>query len=220
MAATLVGPAGDSAHRIERGRTPGGFAAHRPAKITADQRCQIIALACEKPEQSERPISQWTSREIERREFEYTRHGTLSFIVNFDVATGQVGQVFYGPTRNEADFVAHIRQTIEAEPTVTKWHFVVDKGLRRCQDRRLAVGAWSPSVAALAPRQSTSPTLDSIQRILGRLRHGIETAFSVLTTAFTLRFPHSCSLTGCLARLASKALAYTLSLFLAHRAAA
>ena len=35
-----------------------------PAKITADQVCQIEALACEKPEASERPISQWTSREI------------------------------------------------------------------------------------------------------------------------------------------------------------
>jgi len=35
-----------------------------PAKITADQRCQIEALACEKPENSERPISQWTAREI------------------------------------------------------------------------------------------------------------------------------------------------------------
>ncbi len=35
-----------------------------PARITADQRCQIEALACEKPEQSERPISHWTNREI------------------------------------------------------------------------------------------------------------------------------------------------------------
>ena len=35
-----------------------------PARITADQICQIEALACEKPEASERPISQWTSREI------------------------------------------------------------------------------------------------------------------------------------------------------------
>jgi putative transposase len=35
-----------------------------PAIITADQRCQIEALACEKPENSERPISQWTAREI------------------------------------------------------------------------------------------------------------------------------------------------------------
>lgn len=35
-----------------------------PARITADQRCQIEALACEKPENSERPITQWTAREI------------------------------------------------------------------------------------------------------------------------------------------------------------
>ena len=36
----------------------------KPSAITADQRCQIEALACEKPEQSERPISQWSGREI------------------------------------------------------------------------------------------------------------------------------------------------------------
>lgn len=35
-----------------------------PAQITADQRCQIVAMACEKPEASGRPISQWTAREI------------------------------------------------------------------------------------------------------------------------------------------------------------
>jgi putative transposase len=36
----------------------------KSSQITADQMCQIVALACEKPEQSERPISQWTGREI------------------------------------------------------------------------------------------------------------------------------------------------------------
>lgn len=35
-----------------------------PARITAAQRCQIEALACEKPADSARPISQWTGREI------------------------------------------------------------------------------------------------------------------------------------------------------------
>jgi len=35
-----------------------------PARITADQRCQIEALACEKPENSERPITEWSAREI------------------------------------------------------------------------------------------------------------------------------------------------------------
>ena len=35
-----------------------------PARITAEQRCQIEALACEQPQGSERPISHWTGREI------------------------------------------------------------------------------------------------------------------------------------------------------------
>jgi len=36
----------------------------KPSKITEEQRCQIAALACEAPSESERPISQWTGREI------------------------------------------------------------------------------------------------------------------------------------------------------------
>jgi putative transposase len=45
--------------RLQDGLRPGA-----PSRITADQRCKIEALACEKPENSERPISQWTAREI------------------------------------------------------------------------------------------------------------------------------------------------------------
>lgn len=45
--------------RLEDGPRPGA-----PSKITADQRCQIEALVCEKPEKSGRPISHWTAREI------------------------------------------------------------------------------------------------------------------------------------------------------------
>ena len=35
-----------------------------PPRLTTDQICQIEQLACEKPERSGRPISQWTGREI------------------------------------------------------------------------------------------------------------------------------------------------------------
>lgn len=35
-----------------------------PARITAEQVCQVVELACMAPEQSGRPISQWTAREI------------------------------------------------------------------------------------------------------------------------------------------------------------
>ena len=45
--------------RLQDGPRPGA-----PSRITADQRCKIESLACEKPENSGRPISQWTAREI------------------------------------------------------------------------------------------------------------------------------------------------------------
>ena len=35
-----------------------------PCRITPEQWCQIMALACEIPEDSERPISDWSQREI------------------------------------------------------------------------------------------------------------------------------------------------------------
>jgi len=63
---------------------------------------------------------------VERREFEYIRHGTQSLIVNFDVATGRVDQPSCGSTRTEADFAEHIRRTVAADPATKKWHFVVD----------------------------------------------------------------------------------------------
>lgn len=63
---------------------------------------------------------------VERREFEYIRHGTLSLIVNFEVATGQVVLPSLGPTRTEADFLAHIDQTIASDPEAV-WVFVTDQ---------------------------------------------------------------------------------------------
>jgi hypothetical protein len=55
-----------------------------------------------------------------------------------------------------------------------------------------------------------------LQKILGKLRHRVETAFSVMTTAFNLRLPHGRSFSGFVARTATKMLAYTLSFFLAR----
>jgi hypothetical protein len=64
--------------------------------------------------------------QVERQEFEYIRHGTQSFIINLDVATGQVVTPSYGDTRTEEDFVNHVKRTVEADPLATRWHFVVD----------------------------------------------------------------------------------------------
>jgi transposase len=201
--------------RLEDAPRPGA-----PATFSAEQVCQIVALACEAPEKSGRPISQWTGREladevihkgivetisprhvgrllkkgdlqphrirywltppedpnfdgkvtdvcavyaqaverheqgertvstdeltgvqalerkepglpmqpdkVERREFEYIRHGTLAFIVSRDVVTGKIVAPYAGPTRTEADFLAHVQSVVATDPTATRWHFVVD----------------------------------------------------------------------------------------------
>jgi hypothetical protein len=63
---------------------------------------------------------------VERREFEYVRHGTATFLLNRDVVSGQALAPSHGPTRTEADFVAHIAQTVATDPAAPRWHFVVD----------------------------------------------------------------------------------------------
>ena len=62
----------------------------------------------------------------ERQEFEYKRHGTQCFMINFEVATGRVVEPSYGATRTEEDFVNHIQHTVESDPSTIRWHFVSD----------------------------------------------------------------------------------------------
>ena len=61
-----------------------------------------------------------------RREFEYIRHGTLSWFINFDVVTGQVLEPSWGPTRTEEDALAHLQRQIASDPKAIKWHIVLD----------------------------------------------------------------------------------------------
>ena len=55
-----------------------------------------------------------------------------------------------------------------------------------------------------------------IQKILGYLRHRVETTFSVLTTVFNFERPKSRSLSGLINRTTTKILAHTMSFFLAE----
>jgi hypothetical protein len=88
--------------------------------LSTDELTHVQALERLAPDLPPRP------GKVARREFEYKRHGTLSFMINFDVATGQVICPSNGPTRTEADFVAHVRRTVASDPTVAQWHFVLD----------------------------------------------------------------------------------------------
>jgi transposase len=90
------------------------------AIVSTDEMTGIQALERKYPDLPMQP------GRVLRREFEYERHGTLSLIANFDVASGRIGQVSVGPTRNEADFAAHIRRTVESSPTTIQWHFISD----------------------------------------------------------------------------------------------
>ena len=63
---------------------------------------------------------------VERREFEYIRHGTRSFILSRDIVTGQVIAPSAGPTRTEADFLAHLQAVVATDPAATRWHVVAD----------------------------------------------------------------------------------------------
>ena len=63
---------------------------------------------------------------VERREFEYIRHGTQSFIFGWDVASGGILAASSGNTRTELDFANYIQQLVARYPEVSQWHFVVD----------------------------------------------------------------------------------------------
>jgi DDE superfamily endonuclease len=90
------------------------------ATMSTDEMTGVQALSRKHPDL---PMQ---SGHVLRREFEYERHGTLSFIVNFDVACGRVGQFSSGSTRNEADFLAHIGTTVASDPSIVQWHIIVD----------------------------------------------------------------------------------------------
>lgn len=63
---------------------------------------------------------------VERREFEYGRHGTRCFILSRDVVTGKLVAPFCGPRRTEEDFLAHVQTLVATDPLVTRWHIVCD----------------------------------------------------------------------------------------------
>lgn len=88
--------------------------------LSTDEMTGIQALELAAPTKPLRP------GQVEKREFEYIRHGTQTLIANMNVATGQLVNPSVGATRTEADFVAHISQTIATDPQA-KWTFVLDQ---------------------------------------------------------------------------------------------
>jgi hypothetical protein len=67
-------------------------------------------------------------------EHEYIRHGTLSFIVSFNVALGGILLATAGPTRKEADYLVHIEQLVRENPEILRWHIVADNLNTHCSE--------------------------------------------------------------------------------------
>lgn len=87
--------------------------------VSCDEKTSIQALERDAPTKPMQPGL------IEKREFEYVRHGTTCLIANFDVVTGKVIAPTLSPTRDEDDFALHIRRTIASDDD-GRWIFVLD----------------------------------------------------------------------------------------------
>jgi DDE superfamily endonuclease len=113
----------------------------RDEKIVAG--CELYRSAPQRARQGERTISKDEMTGVQalqrkhpdlpmqpghvlRREFEYNRHGTLSWFLNLDVVSGQVIEPSWGLTRTEEDCLAHLKRLVESDPTATKWHLMMD----------------------------------------------------------------------------------------------
>ena len=88
--------------------------------ITTDELTAIQAL------ERKHPGLPMREGKVERREFEYIRHGTCTGILSRDVVTGQIIAPTLGPRRTEADFLAHVQGVVATDPQAGQWHFVVD----------------------------------------------------------------------------------------------
>jgi hypothetical protein len=112
---------------------------------------------------------------VQLREYEYTRHGTTCLIANLEIWCGWIIAPTLGPTRTEADFVAHIEQTVATDPDAG-WVFIVDNStvpdwsalmvvttilFRTCVETRTQASLASPG-GPISPQTTESTGLTPI----------------------------------------------------------
>lgn len=66
-----------------------------------------------------------------KEEFQYTRHGTVCVTANWHVVEGQLQAPTISETRDNQDFAAHIKQTIDSAPQAG-WVFIADNLNTHC----------------------------------------------------------------------------------------
>ena len=88
--------------------------------ISFDEKTGIQAL---EPLTAGKPVK---PGHIEKREFEYKRHGTQALLAGMDVATGKIIPLVRD-TRTEQDFADWLDSTLMSDPHAAGWHFVMDR---------------------------------------------------------------------------------------------
>jgi len=95
--------------------------------ISTDEMTGVQAIERKRPDLPMQPASpELPKGRVLYREHEYIRHGTLTWFINLDVATGKVIEPSYGPTRNEKDTAFHFHKGITSDPQAKKWRFIMD----------------------------------------------------------------------------------------------
>ena len=87
--------------------------------ISTDEMTGVQALEHKFPDKLPR------SGEKAKMEFEYIRHGTISFTAFFDVVSGKVSSPYLNNTRNEEDFVEALDQLIKTDAE-KEWIIIAD----------------------------------------------------------------------------------------------
>ena len=123
---------------------------------------------------------------IEGIEFEYSRHGTVCLIGNFDVVTGRIICPTIQATRTEEDFVKHIGQTIDTNPE-DGWIFVMDNLNIHCSEKLVEFVADKCGIAEDLGKKGKRGILKSVasrQKFLATLSHRIRFVYTPKHTSW------------------------------------
>ncbi len=124
--------------------------------MSVDEMTGIQALERIAPTQPMKP------GQVERREFEYKRHGTQCLIGNFDVVTGEVIAPTVQLTRTEEDFAGHLKRTVGIDPDAT-WIFVCDNLTTHCSESLVRYVAKECDIELELGQKGKSGVLKSVE---------------------------------------------------------
>ena len=88
--------------------------------ISSDEKTGIQAL---EPLTEGKPVR---PGHIEKREFEYRRHGTQALLAGMDIVSGKIIPLVRD-TRKEEDFADWLNGVLASDPNAAGWHFVMDR---------------------------------------------------------------------------------------------